>query len=488
MGGCVACYREPRPTETPLKDPPFNPIAQTVNKPSVSEDLWSTSTVDMDNITFPSQGGSVSSSNQTFDSQSVARNSNPPPEFVNQGLLLWNPTRERWLGKERAGNRNHGSKINWNTASYESLLGSNKLFPQPIPLNKRETDASLSTMKRRLNRTRGDLIEVKRKEKMENTDELVSIELPAPTSWKKLFYPKRAGTPRKTEIVFMAPTGEEISSRKQLEQYLKAHPGNPLVKATTPTPDKEPLLKKRRSSLTKKDNKEAAEKNQVAQQDKNGQTEEADVAVKEGLVEENKDGEKSEAEKENKEENKEGEVVTDKKEPMELDSSEVEKKAEAENKEGEVVTDKKEPMEVATSEVEKKAESGGKDEETPKGEDLKDTEMKEGDGKKKLAEKETENKGIMVAEANEGENATSGKPNLDAEADANKGNETKEADENKTDGEPNLEANQGNGTHEAAAAVAEEKSNDVKAAEDTNRGLEANQVQQQQGAAASVSC
>ena len=81
----MACYREPRPTETPLKDPPFNSIAQTVKKPSVSEDLWSTSTVDMDNITFPSQGGSISSSNQTFDSQSVARNSNPPPEFVNQG-------------------------------------------------------------------------------------------------------------------------------------------------------------------------------------------------------------------------------------------------------------------------------------------------------------------------------------------------------------------------------------------------------------------
>ncbi|XP_018481195.1 uncharacterized protein LOC130511121 isoform X2 [Raphanus sativus] len=93
----------------------------------------------MDNIAFPSQGGSISSSNQTFDSQSVARNSNPPPEFVNQGLLLWNQTRERWVGKERRNNnppdRNHGSKINWNAASYDSLLGSNKLFPQPIPLN-----------------------------------------------------------------------------------------------------------------------------------------------------------------------------------------------------------------------------------------------------------------------------------------------------------------------------------------------------------------
>ena len=136
----MACYREPKSTQT-LKDPLSNSIApQTVKKPSVSEDFcWSTSTVDMDNVTFPSQGGSISS-NQTFDSQSLARNSNPPPEFVNQGLLLWNQTRERWVGKERPKDnnptdRNHGSKINWNTASYDSLLGSNKLFPQPIPLN-----------------------------------------------------------------------------------------------------------------------------------------------------------------------------------------------------------------------------------------------------------------------------------------------------------------------------------------------------------------
>ncbi|CAH8353867.1 unnamed protein product [Eruca vesicaria subsp. sativa] len=138
MGGCVACYRETRPTET-VNDPPSYSVAQRVKKPSVSEDFWSTSTVDMDNITFPSQGGSISSSNQTFDSQSGARNSNPPPEFVNQGLLLWNQTRERWVAKERSNNnppdRNHGSKINWNAASYDNLLGSNKLFPQPIPLN-----------------------------------------------------------------------------------------------------------------------------------------------------------------------------------------------------------------------------------------------------------------------------------------------------------------------------------------------------------------
>ncbi|KAL0722313.1 hypothetical protein Bca4012_036912 [Brassica carinata] len=60
--GCVACYREPRSTETPLNDPVSSSIAQTVKKPTVSGDLWSTSTVDMDNVTFTSQGGSISSS------------------------------------------------------------------------------------------------------------------------------------------------------------------------------------------------------------------------------------------------------------------------------------------------------------------------------------------------------------------------------------------------------------------------------------------
>lgn len=135
----MACYRA---TQT-LKDPrpPFNSVAQKKHPSGgggVSEDFLSTSTVDMDNITFPSQGGSISSSNQTFDSQSGARNLNVPPEFVNEGLLLWNQTRERWVGKGRACNlpeRKQGAKINWNTISYDSLLGSNTLFPQPIPLN-----------------------------------------------------------------------------------------------------------------------------------------------------------------------------------------------------------------------------------------------------------------------------------------------------------------------------------------------------------------
>lgn len=92
------------------------------------------------------------------------------------------------------------------------------------------------------------------------------------------FFPKKVGTPRKSEIVFIAPTGEEISSKKQLEQYLKAHPGNPAVsefdwgtgetprrsarisekvKSTPPTETEPPKKRSRKSSSgSKKDSKE----------------------------------------------------------------------------------------------------------------------------------------------------------------------------------------------------------------------------------------
>ncbi|XP_022960052.1 methyl-CpG-binding domain-containing protein 11-like isoform X3 [Cucurbita moschata] len=74
-----------------------------------------------------------------------------------------------------------------------------------------------------------DEVGVQSKEELQNPVEggakdEVSAHLPAPPSWKKLLSPKKGGTPRKNEVIFIAPTGEEISNRKQLEQYLKSHP------------------------------------------------------------------------------------------------------------------------------------------------------------------------------------------------------------------------------------------------------------------------
>ncbi|KAL7222324.1 hypothetical protein ACSBR1_024098 [Camellia fascicularis] len=109
------------------------------------------------------------------------------------------------------------------------------------------------------------------------SDDVVSVELPAPPTWKKLFMPKKGGTPRKTKIVFIAPTGEEINNKKQLEQYLKSHPGNPAVsefdwgtgetprrsgrisakaKATPPSAESEPPKKRGRKSSGSKDSKD----------------------------------------------------------------------------------------------------------------------------------------------------------------------------------------------------------------------------------------
>lgn len=61
------------------------------------------------------------------------------------------------------------------------------------------------------------------------SSEVVSIELPAPQGWSKKFIPKKGGTgtPRRNEIVFIAPTGEEIKNKRQLDQYLKSHPDGP---------------------------------------------------------------------------------------------------------------------------------------------------------------------------------------------------------------------------------------------------------------------
>ncbi|KAG2700159.1 hypothetical protein I3760_07G219700 [Carya illinoinensis] len=46
-----------------------------------------------------------------------------------------------------------------------------------------------------------------------------------PVSFFLQFCLKKGGTSRKNEIVFIAPTGEEINNKKQLEQFLKSHTG-----------------------------------------------------------------------------------------------------------------------------------------------------------------------------------------------------------------------------------------------------------------------
>ncbi|KAM1155211.1 hypothetical protein EV1_025898 [Malus domestica] len=161
-------------------------------------------------------------------------------------------------------------------------------------------------------------------EKEGGKEEVVSLELPAPSGWVKKFLPKQSGTPKKNEIVFTAPTGEEITSKRQLEQYLKAHPGGPVAsefdwgtgetprrsarisekaKATPPPIESEPPKKRsRKSTSAKKEDKEkeaapeGAEETKISDvQDAEKAEKDADTEMEKVDVKENQDEEKAPA-------------------------------------------------------------------------------------------------------------------------------------------------------------------------------------------------
>lgn len=91
----------------------------------------------MDNSAVQSQASISSISTSVLEANGGIGSTNSTLEFVNHGLLLWNQTRQRWVGNKSANNLERQQvqepKLSWN-ATYESLLGSNKPFPQPVPL------------------------------------------------------------------------------------------------------------------------------------------------------------------------------------------------------------------------------------------------------------------------------------------------------------------------------------------------------------------
>ncbi|KAJ8558428.1 hypothetical protein K7X08_005194 [Anisodus acutangulus] len=62
---------------------------------------------------------------------------------------------------------------------------------------------------------------------VKKNDVVVPVELPAPPGWKKRYTPRKSGTPRRNDIVFVSPDGDEIKNKRQLDKYLKSHPGGP---------------------------------------------------------------------------------------------------------------------------------------------------------------------------------------------------------------------------------------------------------------------
>ncbi|KAL8501834.1 hypothetical protein ACS0TY_021083 [Phlomoides rotata] len=136
--GCVGCCTKP-PLVISVDEPSkgLKIQGQRVKKQSLTEDFWSPSSGDMDNSAFPSHRSmsSISTSNQTLDTHSSISGTSNSSEFVNHGFLLWNQTRQQWVGNKRSQKaaQTQEPKLSWD-ASYDSLLGTNKAFPQPVPL------------------------------------------------------------------------------------------------------------------------------------------------------------------------------------------------------------------------------------------------------------------------------------------------------------------------------------------------------------------
>ncbi|XP_022023460.1 uncharacterized protein LOC110923699 isoform X2 [Helianthus annuus] len=133
MGGCLGCCTKTAFITTdnkPTGDPGKH---QLTTRHSYLEDFCSTSTYDLDYSVPQSQISASSTSVAAADAQCSSGNN--PSEFVNRGLLLWNQTRQQWIG-DKAPNHNKKSRsaiISWN-ATYDNLLGTNKPFSRPISL------------------------------------------------------------------------------------------------------------------------------------------------------------------------------------------------------------------------------------------------------------------------------------------------------------------------------------------------------------------
>lgn len=213
-------------------------------------------------------------------------------------------------------------------------------------------------------------------------DEVVSMELPAPLGWKKQFFPKKGGTPRKSEIIFTAPTGEEIHNQRQLQQYLKAHPGGPSAsefdwgtgetprrstrisekaKAAPPTPESDPPKKRsRKSSASKKDHTDTEGKTEENNTEEVKMEDAPKTTENEGTVEAaEKDVPMEEAEKTDEKQKTEGEPEPEvEKEEVAKEDQTEKKDAADETKEAVPVDAKpKEDLEMPTVEGEKGAET-----------------------------------------------------------------------------------------------------------------------------------
>lgn len=139
MGNCLGCYTKPTPVTS--VDEPSKGLQtpwMKVKRASASEDIWSTSTRDLENSALHSHRSisSISMTNHCLNNNGGTDEATNNSEFVNHGLNQWNQTRLQWTATKKPDNRAQirKPKLSWNV-SYETLLGTSRRFSQAVPLS-----------------------------------------------------------------------------------------------------------------------------------------------------------------------------------------------------------------------------------------------------------------------------------------------------------------------------------------------------------------
>ncbi|KMT02857.1 hypothetical protein BVRB_8g194350 isoform B [Beta vulgaris subsp. vulgaris] len=133
MGSCLGSCSKPKHAPSVDDHAPkgLQCQGQVVEKVSLSDDFWGTSTGDIDNPIGLSQRSisSISTSNVSFHSDLGSASMNSHNDFVNHGLLLWTQNRIQWIAATKSNEAHQalGPTI--------SLLSSRERFRRPIPLS-----------------------------------------------------------------------------------------------------------------------------------------------------------------------------------------------------------------------------------------------------------------------------------------------------------------------------------------------------------------
>ncbi|KAM0822409.1 hypothetical protein ACQ4PT_071515 [Festuca glaucescens] len=129
-GGCFGCCQDAVKHVGELSKSLINHA----QNPTVGEEFWSTTTIEVDPADL--RVSTIHPSSWDLDQHGVG-SSHHAAESANHGFSLWKQTRDEWTDHVRqqpAVKQIQEPVLSWN-AAYESLLGSNKPFPQPIPLH-----------------------------------------------------------------------------------------------------------------------------------------------------------------------------------------------------------------------------------------------------------------------------------------------------------------------------------------------------------------